>query len=147
MKILLLFFCLLSCSCFGVDNLALALRFYKGNPYLANQEKSLFRQLDLAKQKHENNKTKLSLIYYLTGLVYERKKDIDNAEINYLNSLKNNPLMIDAMIALMRIEKQMKKNNEYNENCKKVIGKEKIIISQCVILHYWLIALVVAWPL
>ncbi len=49
MKILL-FFCFICYSCFGVDNLALALRFYKGNPYLNNPEKSLFRQIDIAEK-------------------------------------------------------------------------------------------------
>ena len=67
MRILLLLFCFMCYSCFGADNLALALRFYKGNPYLNNPEKSLFRQIDIAEQKYANDKIKLSLIYYLKG--------------------------------------------------------------------------------
>ena len=115
MRILLLLFCFMCYSCFGADNLALALRFYKGNPYLNNPEKSLFRQIDIAEKKYANNKIKLSLIYYLKGLAFERKNDISNAEINYLKSLKNNPTYIDAMLALMRIKKQLGKINEYNK--------------------------------
>ena len=95
MKILLLFLCFLSYSCCGVDNLALALRFYNGNPYLNNPEKSVFRQIDIAEKKYASNKIKLSLIYYLKGLAYERANDIDNAEINYLKSLQNNPTYIN----------------------------------------------------
>ena len=67
------------------------------------------------KKKYANNKIKLSLIYYLKGLACERKNDINNAEINYLKSLKNNPTYIDAMLALMRIKKQLGKINEYNK--------------------------------
>ena len=108
MKFLLFMFCLCSLSCFGIDNLALALRFYKGNPYLSNSEKSFFRQIEIAEKKYTSDKIKLSLIYYLKGLTYERRNDIDNAEINYMKSLKNNPSYIDAMLALMRIKKQVK---------------------------------------
>ena len=54
MRILLLLFCFMCYSCFGADNLALALRFYKGNPYLNNPEKSLFRQIDIAEKKYAN---------------------------------------------------------------------------------------------
>ena len=108
-------FCFLSLSCLGIDNLALALRFYSGNPYLSNSEKSLFRQIDIAEKKYASNNIKLSLIYYLKGLAYERKNDINNAEINYMKSLKNNPSYVDAMLALMRIEKQLKKTDEYNK--------------------------------
>ncbi len=35
--------------------------------------------------------------------------------MNYLKSLKNNPTYIDAMLALMRIKKQLGKINEYNK--------------------------------
>ncbi|MBR2625534.1 MAG: hypothetical protein IKD23_03945 [Lentisphaeria bacterium] len=48
-------------------------------------------------------------------MAYERQNDINNAEINYMKSLKNNPLYVDAMLALMRIEKQLKKTDEYNK--------------------------------
>ncbi|MBR2625535.1 MAG: hypothetical protein IKD23_03950 [Lentisphaeria bacterium] len=58
-------FCFLSLSCLGIDNLALALRFYSGNPYLSNSEKSLFRQIDIAEKKYASNKIKLSLIYII----------------------------------------------------------------------------------
>ena len=82
---------------------------------MSNSEKSFFRQIEIAEKKYTSDKIKLSLIYYLKGLTYERRNDIDNAEINYMKSLKNNPSYIDAMLALMRIKKQLKKTDEYNK--------------------------------
>ena len=108
----------LSCYCYaccGVDHLAMAIRFYKGNPHAKNSEESLFRQLDSAEREQGENRLKMSLIYYLKGLSYERRNDTSKAEVNYRKALQYNPTFVDAMIALMRIKKRLGKNAEYRK--------------------------------
>ena len=121
--------CLFCVSCLSVDHLALALRFYKGNPHLKNQDKSLFRQLDMAEEEYKDNSIKLSLIYYLKGLEYERKNNIGNAEAAYLKALHHNSMFIDALSALMRIKKQSEDLDGYNKLLEKTIYIVKEEIS------------------
>ena len=115
MKFMVLLSVLFCWACCGVDHLAMAIRFYKGNPYAENSDESLFRQLDSAEREQGKNRLKMSLIYYLKGLAYERRNDTSKAEVNYQNALHYNPTFIDAMIALMRIKKRLGKNAEYRK--------------------------------
>lgn len=115
MKFMVLLSVLFCWACCGVDHLAMAIRFYKGNPHAKNSDESLFRQLAEAEREQGENRLKMSLIYYLKGLAYERKNDMGKAEANYQKALQYNPTFVDAMIALMRIKKRLGKNAEYRK--------------------------------
>ncbi len=106
------------CSCES-DSLAMAGRFYHGNVYASDTEKSAWNQLNRAEIQYQSDRNKLALIYYIYGLLALKDHSNDSA-INYFiraNNENNSFLDVCKNIAYLYEER--------NEIAKAILFYEK----------------------